>query len=133
MIDVVRDLEGVRMAIEEILEQGYVRSRVAQEIDGADEATRARMEDRIPPRTLSPGYYVFAEHLLEIEARRAAGASYALADLAGFEWDGLDVAGRARNAFKGRHPACSACGANQQNRFPVKCHACGADFRRGGK
>lgn len=133
MIDVVRDLEGVRMALEEIFEQGYVRSRIAQQLDGADEATRARMEERVPPRTLSPGYYTFAEHLLALEAKHNAGITYSLGDLADFELDGLREIGRARDGHSGRHPACSACGANQQNRFPVQCHACGAKFQRGGK
>ena len=64
MIDTVHDAEGVQMALEEIFEMDLVRSRISHELAGANEITRERMLCQIPLRTLSPGYYEFAQHIL---------------------------------------------------------------------
>jgi hypothetical protein len=133
MIDVVNDAEGVRMALEEIFEQDYVRSRIDRESAGANAETRERMAFQVPPRTLSPGYYDFAQHLLRLEAQQKAGIGFSAVDLASFEASGLVALGRARGGFESRHPACSACGARQQNRFSVKCVGCGVEFNLGKK
>lgn len=130
MIDVVHDAEGVQMALEEIFEEDFVRARVNRESAGANEQTRERMAYQIPPRTLSPGYYEFGLHLLRLETEQKAGISLAACELALFEARGLLALGRAHSAFEGRHPACSACGARQQNRFGHECNACGVEFRR---
>lgn len=128
MIDVVHDAEGVRQALEAIFEEDFVRSRVDVHRSGADAATRARMEQRIPRRVLSPGYYRWAEHLLRIDAERRAGVP--LGALVAFEADGMVQVDRARAAFEGRHPKCTACGLRQENRFGVECPGCGAKFRK---
>ncbi len=128
MIDVVKDAEGVRMALEEIFEEDFVRARVNRESAGADEETRERMSFQIPPRTLSPGYYEFALQLLRLDAEQKAGIVFAPRDLAAFEVQGLLALGRARSAFEGRHPACTTCGTRQQNRFSVECQSCGVKF-----
>jgi len=130
MIDVVHDTEGVRMALEEIFEQDLVRSRIERESVGANEETRERMAFQIPPRTLSPGYYEFGLHLLRLDAEQKAGIGFTARDLAAFEVSGLLALARARSAFEGRHPACSACGARQLNRFGVECSGCGVKFRK---
>jgi hypothetical protein len=130
VIDVVRDQEGVRMALEEIFEEDFVRSRVDQESEGANEETRERMARQIPARTLSPGYYEFALHLLRLETEAKAGIPIAAAEVANFEAAGLVALERARGGFDRRHPPCSACGAAQQNRFTPQCHACGTKFHR---
>jgi hypothetical protein len=130
MIDVVQDAEGVRMALEEIFEEDFVRSRIDHESAGADEQTRERMSFQIPPRTLSPGYYEFGLHLLRLEDEQKAGVGFAAKDLAAFEVRGLLALGRAHSAFEGRHPACSACGTRQQNRFGKECSRCGVKFRK---
>jgi ribosomal protein L37E len=127
--DVARDSDGVRIALEEIFEEDFARSRIERESEGAAQETRQRMESQIPARTLSPGYYAFAEHLLLLEAWQKAGVVFAPAGLAAWEASGLVAIGRARNGFKSRHPPCSRCGAPQQNRFTAKCHACGAKFK----
>jgi NADH pyrophosphatase NudC (nudix superfamily) len=130
VIDVVQDAEGVRMALEEIFEEDFVRSRIDRESAGADKQTRERMACQISPRTLSPGYYCFAQHLLHLEGEQKAGITFAAGDLAAFEVFGLLALGSARTAFESRHPACSACGARQQNRFGVQCSNCGIKFRK---
>jgi hypothetical protein len=130
MIDVVQDAEGVRMALEEIFEQDFVRSRIERESAGANEETRERMAFQIPPRTLSPGYYEFGSHLLRLDAEQKIGLPLSRHDVAVFEIKGLVALGQARSAFEGRHPACSACGARQLNRFGVECSGCGVKFRK---
>jgi hypothetical protein len=133
VIDVCNDAEGVRMALEEIFEEDYVRSRIGREMEAASEETRKRMAAQVPNRTLSPGYYAFADHLLWLESERSAGVGFAAGALAAFEVRGLVALGRARTAFDGRHPKCSCCGARQQNRFSTECLNCGAKFRRKGQ
>jgi hypothetical protein len=129
-IDVCRDTEGVRMALEEIFEQDFARARLKREMAQAADETLERMEQRLPGRTLAWGYYRFAYYLLHVDAQRSAGIPIEFAGLAAFEAEGLLALDRARAGFESRHPACSACGARQQNRFSVECHACGAKFHR---
>lgn len=133
MIDVVKDAEGVRMALEEIFEEDYVRSRISRELEAASEQTRERLASQVPPRTLSPGYYEFAGHLLWLESERNAGVGFSAGALAAYEVRGLVALGNARSAFDGRHPKCSSCGARQQNRFSTECLNCGVNFRRKGQ
>jgi hypothetical protein len=130
MIDVVHDTEGVRMALEEIFEQDFVRSRIERESAGANEETRERMSFQIPPRTLSPGYYEFGQHLLRLDAEQKAGVGFTAGDLAAFEVSGLLALAHARSAFEDRHPACNTCGTRQLNRFAVECSSCGVKFRK---
>jgi hypothetical protein len=130
VINVANDAEGVRMALEEIFEEDFVRSRIDRESSGADERTRERMQAQIPPRTLSPGYYAYGEHLLRLEADQKAGIQFLASDLAAFEARGLVALGAARAAFQSKHPACGGCGARQQNRFGTECNHCGVKFQR---
>jgi hypothetical protein len=130
MIDVWHDAEGVRMALEEIYESDFVRSRIQREAAGASPETVERMERQIAPRKLAWGYYRFAEYLLHLDALRRAGIAFSGRDLAAFEVEGILALDRARTAFEGRHPACSACGLRQQNRFEAECPGCGAKFHR---
>jgi hypothetical protein len=133
VIDVARDPEGVRMALEEIFEEDFMRARIEREAAGASPETRARMESRLPARTLSPGYYRFAQHLFHLDAQRKAGIVFVCGDLAAFEVEGLLALDRARGEFERRHPACSSCGARQENRFSPECCGCGVKFRRKGQ
>lgn len=130
MIDVWKDRDGVRMALEEIFEEDFVRARISRESQGANKETRERMERNIPLRTLAWGYYSFGEHLLRLDAQRRAGIGLAAGDLAAFEVEGILALDQARSAFEGRHPACTRCNMRQQNRFGVECPGCGAKFLR---
>jgi hypothetical protein len=133
VIDVANDAEGARIALEEIFEEDYVRSRVELTCADISQETRDRLAAQVPPRTLSPGYYEFAEHLLWLDSERAAGIGFSAEGLAAFEVRGLVALGRARTAFDGRHPKCSRCGARQPGRFGVECSGCGAKFARKGQ
>lgn len=130
MIDVARDTEGIRMALEEIFEEDFVRARVERESEGASPETRERMLRQIPRRKLSPGYYVFAQHLLALDGERRAGITFRPCDLTHFEAAGFVAVVQARGGFEHRHPACTGCGARQENRFSMECVGCGAKFRR---
>jgi hypothetical protein len=130
VIDVWKDAEGVRIALEEIFEEDYVRSRVNREQTGASEETRERLASQVPPRTLSPGYYVFASHLLCLEEEKEVGVGFSSGELTCHEVRGLVALSRARLAFKSRHPPCGTCGAHQQNRFGTECVSCGIKFQR---
>ncbi len=133
MIDVVRDHEGVRQALEEIFEEDFVRARIEREFANVTPETRARLESRLPARTLSPGYYRFAQHLFYLDAERKAGIAFAPDTLAAFELDGLIALDRARSEFEHKHPACSSCGTRQENRFSPECCGCAVKFRRKGQ
>lgn len=130
MIDVARDAIGVRIALEEIFEEDFRRARIAQNVEQSTAETRARIEASLPPRTLSPGYYTFAQHLLRLDDERRAGISFRSSELAAFEVNGLLALESARNEYEYRHPACSACGSRQQTRFSAECQGCGAKFRQ---
>ncbi len=132
MIDVARDSEGVRKALEEIFEEDFLRGRLLDESEGAAERTRERLLRQIPARTLSPGYYAWCAHLLCLEEERKAGVVFLARELAAVELVGLRLLLEARGGFEGRHPDCGACGARQPNRFGKKCCGCGAEFRRKG-
>lgn len=130
MIDVVRDTEGVRQALDELFEEDFVRARVDRESAGANAETKERMSWQIPKRTISPGYYAFAEYLFSIDNQRRAGLVFAVSDLTAFEVQGLVALDRARGEFERRHPACGGCGIRQENRFSFECSGCGVKFRR---
>ncbi len=128
MIDVVRDTEGLRLAITEILEQSFDQARILRSMETASAETRNRLLASVPPLTLSPGYHAAAHHLMQLEAEGEAGLP--LAGLARWEGDGLLVLKQARSAHHVRHPSCTTCGARQDTRFQPKCVACGVEFRR---
>lgn len=130
MIDVANDAEGVQMALEEIFEEDYVRSRIERESAGANEATRDRLSATVPARTLSPGYYDWGLHLLRLESEHKVGVGLYAHQVRNFEVRGLLALSRARTSFEGKHPACSACGARQATRFSAECLACGSKFSR---
>jgi hypothetical protein len=130
MIDVWRDAEGVRMALEEIYEEDFTRSIIHREASGATPETLARMEARIAPRKLAWGYYRFAEYLMHLDELLRAGLAFAFGRMSAVEVEGLLTLQRARAAFEDRHPACSACGRRLQNRFEAGCSGCGAKFQR---
>ena len=130
--DPARDQKGIELALREIFERELARTQIDREAVGANPETRARMELQIPQRTLSPGYYRIADHLLRLEAERKAGIGFSAGELAAFEAAGLVTLERARGDFGFDHPTCSTCGARQRNRFGQECPACGAKFRRKG-
>jgi hypothetical protein len=133
MIDVWRDTEGVRIALEEMFEEDFARARLDREAEGANAETRERMEARLPKRTLASGYYRFGDHLFHLDALRRAGITFAARDLAACEIDGIIALDRSRTAFESKHPSCGGCGCRLQNRFCRDCEHCGVKFQRKSK
>lgn len=117
------------MALEAIFEEDFVRARI-ERVSGATAESRARLAAQLPRRLLSPGYYRWAEHLFRLDAERRAGVGFSAGELAAVEVAGLVELDRARTTFENAHPACSACGLRQENRFGRECPGCGAKFRR---
>jgi hypothetical protein len=130
VIDVWKDMEGARLALEEIFEEDFLRAHLVRQMEHASPETRERIGAQVPPRKLAWGYYRFADYLLELDVQRTAGVGVAERDLLAFEVKGLVALDRARKAFEGRHPACNLCNRRQVNRFGAECSGCGAKFQR---
>jgi hypothetical protein len=124
--DVTRDPQGISVALAELLEESFCRSRVA--CDFADEGTAQRIDSSMPQRTLSPGYYKVASFLFWLEER--VKARTITAGFLAFEMEGVAQVTAARGEFATKHPKCNACGAAQDSRFAAECHACHAKFTR---
>lgn len=117
------------MALRELFEEAFCREVTEPMRQKADDETRERMNDDMPQRTLSPGYYSRAEYILELSSSIEAGVGYSSDALARVDVDGLKALKRARLDFERDHPAC-ACGTRQHNRFILECHSCHAKFAR---
>lgn len=130
MIDVVRDMEGLKLAFAEIFEQDFDRARIHSSAESASEETRKRLVESLPPLQLSPGYHRFAYHLMQIESEIRVGVRLNPTTTPQFETSGLLCLESARTAFNYKHPPCGACGTRQSSRFGAKCESCGVDFRR---
>ena len=128
MIPVARDAEGVRLVLEQMLERGHDLLRLAPQMQGKDEITKARLSNMATAVTLSPGYQRWASHLMLLERMQKLGLP--LGDLLAVEVTGLQVLDEARQAHRYQHPTCFACGMPQPNRFMVQCEDCGAKFQR---
>jgi hypothetical protein len=126
--DVTRDAEGLRQAINELLEQGFAHGRVARSLDDSDDDGRERISGSLPPLTLSPGYYRRAEYLLWLEKCKKTGL--ASGDFSLSESDGLMAVAEARAEFERGHPPCGVCSALQDSPFATSCHKCGTEFIR---
>jgi hypothetical protein len=128
-IDVTRDMEGLQTALGEVLEQDFAFSRVRRVFDHSEGMDREHVLRSLPERTLSPGYYKWAEYIVWLEERLNAGMPVQRMD--NCEVEGLVALERARKRWGYDHPTC-ACGAHQESRFSQKCHSCGLEFRKQG-
>ena len=127
LIDVARDLEGVRIAVEELLEESFRRYLLGSVVDRMADDDGVRMLGSLPARTLSPGYYKWAGYLLDLEELREC--EIPIGDLQAIEIQGLVHLRRARHAFNVLHPCCS-CGQRLESRWVPGCDGCGAKFTR---
>ena len=125
-IDVTRDQEGLRQAVLELLERGFVEARTSGSLDAADDASSERIFGSLPPLTLSPGYYKRAEYLLWLDEQKKIGVLEMHFILA--EAEGLAAVAQARSQFERSHPPCGVCGALQDSPFATSCSKCGTEF-----
>ena len=126
-IDVTRDPEGLRRALDELLEEGFIQSRLRRSMEAADEEGADRMFGSAPPRTLSPGYYRWANYLMNLVRHKEEGL---VREFTMVEAEGLIVLAEARRSFERNHPPCGKCSAYQDSSFATACHACGVEFVR---
>lgn len=122
------DAEGLRIALRELFEESFLAEATQNIADTDDIEAIRRMEDDLPARSLSPGYYSRAVYLLDLAAAIECGATYAAADLMRSDVQGLDMLRRAKISFEHDHPNCSGCGKRQFNRHMTECPHCRAKF-----
>lgn len=127
-IPVERDVEGLQLALRELFEESYLREAIAATMSEADEATRERVLDDLPVRSLSPGYYDRAGYLLDLGTAIELGAAYAADALTRSDVRGLQAVKRARNEYEQDHPPCGRCGTRQDNRWATQCRSCNVKF-----
>ena len=127
-MDVARDVKGLKLAILDLLEEGFAISRVTLSVEDV-EGKKALMLSAIPPRKLTPGYYKLGEYLLWLDQHARAGVPLG-GTLAAFEADGMCAMDAARAEFEHEHPTCGCCGVRQDNRFVPQCRECSVEFKR---
>lgn len=134
-----QDTEGIRIAMRELLEEGFQQARMerlgSREPERKSEQEKRTVEqmERIrAARTLAVGYYSFAGHIFRLDAERSAGLDLDPHSLAHFEGAALRTLAIARAEHRARHPPCGACGTEQESRFHPDCTGCGAKFNRKG-
>ncbi|MFC6645445.1 hypothetical protein ACFQBQ_07570 [Granulicella cerasi] len=123
-IQVERDIEGVRLACLALFEESFQRQAIAQAMRTADRETRERAIESIDGRQMSPGYYGWAAHLLDISTSMELGITFTSHDLTRAEVLGLQAVRSARAEFDHEHPFCPACGVRQDSRLAPSCKAC---------
>jgi hypothetical protein len=134
-IAIERDLKGLRLALLELLEEGFQAAKIERlSASMAPERRQALLDAVAEKRSLTPGYYAFAEHVLGLDAERNAGIPLNAATLAHFEGMALRLLASCRIEHSNKHPRCGRCGVEQENRHHPECTHCGCKFvRRGGR
>jgi hypothetical protein len=127
--DVTQDRKALTLAIGELLEDQFAFSRVRRIFESADGDDRDHALASLPDRTLSPGFYRWAEYLIWLEERIKVAPIPTWATLSGCEMDGLVLLKNERRAWESRHPACP-CGSRMESRFVPACPECGLEFRK---
>jgi hypothetical protein len=124
VIVVSQDVEGVRMAALELLENSLDSEKNQRRLDAISPDDFDQMRKLVPASKLSPGYHDWAIYLFWLE--RHVGS---IADLRADEADGLSAIQRARQQFEQDHPPCPGCGTRLGNRMLRRCCSCGRELR----
>jgi hypothetical protein len=131
-IQVESDYENVRVAVGELLEEFY-RADVGASFEEAvaHAANADALRDAAVSRSLSPGYYEWAQYLFYLDRFRVAGVQFTFRDLAEEDLLGMAIVNEERRKFSQSHPPCPACGTlNEAARF--SCRNCGKNFLEKG-
>jgi hypothetical protein len=131
VIHVERDSEGLQQALRALFEESFQRAEMAKANRRMDAETRQRMLDEMADRQLASGYYTRATYLLDLGSALETGVTYSAGDLTRTDILGLQAMARARREFESDHPACTGCGARQDNAFATHCKGCRVKFLRG--
>jgi len=123
-IAVERDSDGIRMAALELMEETLGRDEFTrvERIAMQAEDPAAVLAAAAPKRQFSPGYYLWVEYLIGLEAEMQAGMAVAAA-LASADVTGLMAVREARMQFERAHPRCG-CGRLLKNEWDKQCPAC---------
>jgi len=112
----------LQQALVFLLEEQLERKEAERSLDrvrGAKNAGRVRQATQ---RTLSEGYYLWAEYLFWLAEAMRAGAAF---QLEARELDGVKLVQSARLQFEREHPACRKCGSPNKE-FALLCWNCNA-------
>lgn len=126
MIAAFQDEEGLRIAAAELFEEAFEAPALQE---NARTARASEDENPLTPelRTLSPGYYLWIEFVLEtIEQPLEAGVEFREASLLPEELLTLRVLRQARQDFRRKHPPCRGCGKLLRNEWDKTCNDCEA-------
>lgn len=134
MIVVSRDYEGLRIAALELFEEARTtreQERRFRNID-LDRTVNAEqlIEQAMPKRTLSDGYYSRVRYLLWLERTQEAGVNFK--NLQVSEVEGVGAVNEARSEFKSKYPPCPRCGF-PNTKFMPRCGECGAELQSKAK
>jgi hypothetical protein len=127
VIIVSQDIEGVRMAALELLEDSLESEKNRKRLDSIAPDDLDQMRKLVPTSKLSPGYQNWALYLFWIERHIGSGISFA--DLRADESDGLTALQSARQQFEYQHPPCPGCGVRLGNCMLRTCFSCGRELR----
>lgn len=123
-----KDAEGLQLALRELFEESYLLGETAGIMSKSDEETRARIQDDMPERSISPGYYGRAVYLLDLASAIERGVQYSAGSLTPDDVRGLDALKRAKQEFERDHPQCPACSIRQPNQYMMQCVSCKTKF-----
>ncbi len=122
------DAEGLRVALREIFEESFILGATEDVFSSGDLDAMRRVEEDIPARTLSPGYYSRAAYLLELAGSIDCGVTYAPHQLTHDDVRGLEMVKRAKAAFESEHPPCPGCGRRLDAPTLSQCPYCQTKF-----
>ena len=128
-IQVERDTDGLQQAVRTLFEEAYIRHGLKSVLEQADEETCARALNDLPPREISPSYFLRAEYLLQLSTSLELGVTFSAHDLTRLDVAGLRAVRSARADYERDHPQCPACGERQPLPGLAECVDCHAKFR----
>jgi hypothetical protein len=132
VIQVESDYEHLRVAFAELLEEFY-RADVGSNFEEAvaNAANADALREAAVSRSLSPGYYCWAQYLFYLDRFRVAGVQFTFHDLAEEDLLGLAIVTEERRKFYESHPACPVCRTlNESSSF--SCRDCGRNLMEQG-
>jgi hypothetical protein len=132
VIDVRRDVEGVAIAVGELLLESLgatYRAAVTAKLEGCANLERA-LADFETDRILAVGYYGWAMHLMKLSQQLDLGLVPNTQTLLWHETEGIIATRAAQARFREEHPGCPHCGTPLWNRHAQLCQICGAEIER---
>ena len=126
IISIPQDAVGLAQAAAELFEEAYEAPQIEKNEELAemteDQEPLARGKEH---RTLSPGYYMWLEHVAEhVDSTMQIGIVFGDGDLEAGELLALQILRRARAEFQRKHPPCRGCGKPLPYEWDRSCGDC---------